>query len=261
MSPRAFSFNSPHGACPACQGLGATWDFDPQRVVPDETQVARRRRDRAVGQGRQADGARGGPGDRLVLRHRSDGAVRQAAAEAARSAAVRSRRGGQGARPGGRQAGRRPRRARRKPPGRRRPRAIRSAATSKASFPTCAGASRKARGPCRKSSIRIARCASARSATATRLRPESLVGQGQGQDDRRLREPADRRRRWRAFDEIALNERESAHRDAHPQGDSGSPAVPQRRRRRLSHARRARRRRCRAAKGSASGWPRRSART
>ena len=37
MSPRAFSFNSPHGACPECQGLGATWDFDPQRIVPDET--------------------------------------------------------------------------------------------------------------------------------------------------------------------------------------------------------------------------------
>jgi excinuclease ABC subunit A len=37
MSPRAFSFNSPHGACPACQGLGATWDFDPRRIVPDES--------------------------------------------------------------------------------------------------------------------------------------------------------------------------------------------------------------------------------
>ncbi len=37
MSPRAFSFNSPHGACPECQGLGATWDFDPARVVPDDT--------------------------------------------------------------------------------------------------------------------------------------------------------------------------------------------------------------------------------
>ena len=35
MSPRAFSFNSPHGACQVCQGLGATWDFDPGRVVPD----------------------------------------------------------------------------------------------------------------------------------------------------------------------------------------------------------------------------------
>ncbi len=37
MSPRAFSFNSPHGACPECQGLGATWDFDPQRIVPNDT--------------------------------------------------------------------------------------------------------------------------------------------------------------------------------------------------------------------------------
>ena len=37
MTPRAFSFNSPHGACPDCQGLGATVDFDPQRVVPDDT--------------------------------------------------------------------------------------------------------------------------------------------------------------------------------------------------------------------------------
>ena len=38
MTPRAFSFNSPHGACPDCQGLGATYDFDPQLVVPDESQ-------------------------------------------------------------------------------------------------------------------------------------------------------------------------------------------------------------------------------
>jgi excinuclease ABC subunit A len=37
MTPRAFSFNSPHGACPACQGLGATYDFDPRLVVPDES--------------------------------------------------------------------------------------------------------------------------------------------------------------------------------------------------------------------------------
>jgi excinuclease ABC subunit A len=36
MTPRAFSFNSPHGACPDCQGLGSMIDFDPQRIVPDE---------------------------------------------------------------------------------------------------------------------------------------------------------------------------------------------------------------------------------
>src|SRR5262245_46691648 len=37
MTPRAFSFNSPHGACPDCQGLGAVYDFDPARLVPDES--------------------------------------------------------------------------------------------------------------------------------------------------------------------------------------------------------------------------------
>ena len=37
MTPRAFSFNSPHGACSECQGLGAVYDFDPARIVPDES--------------------------------------------------------------------------------------------------------------------------------------------------------------------------------------------------------------------------------
>jgi excinuclease ABC subunit A len=37
MTPRAFSFNSPHGACPECQGLGASYDFDPALVVPDDS--------------------------------------------------------------------------------------------------------------------------------------------------------------------------------------------------------------------------------
>ena len=37
MTPRAFSFNSPHGACTDCQGLGSMIDFDPQRVIPDES--------------------------------------------------------------------------------------------------------------------------------------------------------------------------------------------------------------------------------
>ena len=35
LTPRAFSFNSPHGACGQCQGLGAVYDFDPERVIPD----------------------------------------------------------------------------------------------------------------------------------------------------------------------------------------------------------------------------------
>lgn len=37
LSPRMFSFNSPHGACPACDGLGTIRDIDESLVVPDGT--------------------------------------------------------------------------------------------------------------------------------------------------------------------------------------------------------------------------------
>ena len=37
VEPRLFSFNSPHGACPACHGLGTTFEFDPEMIVPDES--------------------------------------------------------------------------------------------------------------------------------------------------------------------------------------------------------------------------------
>jgi len=36
IEPRLFSFNSPHGACPACDGLGTESFFDPQLVVPQD---------------------------------------------------------------------------------------------------------------------------------------------------------------------------------------------------------------------------------
>jgi len=36
IEPRLFSFNSPHGACPACDGLGVESFFDPALIVPDE---------------------------------------------------------------------------------------------------------------------------------------------------------------------------------------------------------------------------------
>jgi excinuclease ABC subunit A len=35
IEPRLFSFNNPHGACPACDGLGTKLYFDPDLVVPD----------------------------------------------------------------------------------------------------------------------------------------------------------------------------------------------------------------------------------
>ncbi len=36
LTPRMFSFNSPYGACPGCNGLGNTLDFDPDLIVPDK---------------------------------------------------------------------------------------------------------------------------------------------------------------------------------------------------------------------------------
>ena len=36
-APRNFSFNSPHGACPGCTGLGSRLEIDPDLVMPDES--------------------------------------------------------------------------------------------------------------------------------------------------------------------------------------------------------------------------------
>ncbi len=35
IAPRTFSFNSPHGACPTCSGLGYKLEVDPRLVIPD----------------------------------------------------------------------------------------------------------------------------------------------------------------------------------------------------------------------------------
>jgi len=36
FTPSHFSFNSPQGACPQCDGLGATTEFDPERIIPNQ---------------------------------------------------------------------------------------------------------------------------------------------------------------------------------------------------------------------------------
>jgi excinuclease ABC subunit A len=41
IEPRLFSFNSPHGACPACSGLGTEQEIDAELVVPDVTKTLR----------------------------------------------------------------------------------------------------------------------------------------------------------------------------------------------------------------------------
>jgi excinuclease ABC subunit A len=42
IEPRLFSFNNPHGACPACDGLGTQLYFDPALIVPDESVTLRK---------------------------------------------------------------------------------------------------------------------------------------------------------------------------------------------------------------------------
>ncbi len=37
VEPRTFSFNTPQGACPDCQGLGSKLEIDPQRIIPDDS--------------------------------------------------------------------------------------------------------------------------------------------------------------------------------------------------------------------------------
>lgn len=43
IEPRTFSFNTPHGACPDCQGLGSKLEIDPDLLIPD--------RDRSLNEG------------------------------------------------------------------------------------------------------------------------------------------------------------------------------------------------------------------
>ncbi len=37
VEPRTFSFNTPQGACPDCQGLGSKLEIDPNRIIPDDS--------------------------------------------------------------------------------------------------------------------------------------------------------------------------------------------------------------------------------
>jgi len=41
IEPRLFSFNSPHGACPACDGLGVEKEIDAELVIPDKAKTLR----------------------------------------------------------------------------------------------------------------------------------------------------------------------------------------------------------------------------
>ena len=40
IEPRTFSFNSPHGACPTCTGLGSLSEFDPELILDEDRSLA-----------------------------------------------------------------------------------------------------------------------------------------------------------------------------------------------------------------------------
>lgn len=60
IQPRNFSFNSPYGACPECNGLGTKLEFDPDLIIPD--------RSKSINAGALAPWKRGGRGYILYYR-------------------------------------------------------------------------------------------------------------------------------------------------------------------------------------------------
>jgi excinuclease ABC subunit A len=60
VEPRIFSFNSPYGACPDCNGLGTKLEFDPDLIVPDKN--------KSINEGAIAAWKRGGRGYILYYR-------------------------------------------------------------------------------------------------------------------------------------------------------------------------------------------------
>jgi len=60
VEPRIFSFNSPYGACPDCNGLGIKLEFDPDLIIPDKN--------KSINEGAIAPWRRGGRGYILYYR-------------------------------------------------------------------------------------------------------------------------------------------------------------------------------------------------
>ena len=154
MTPRAFSFNSPHGACQECQGLGAVYDFDPARLVPDENLSlqdgaiapwAQRRPEAGEGSARRRSASSSGSISPIPFRR-----LPKKCATSCSTARRRTR---------AREARRRKRRS-------RSARSIRSAPASRGSCRTCAAATKRAAGSSRKAWSRIARSGRARPARA-----------------------------------------------------------------------------------------------
>ena len=230
-------------------GTGRDLGLRPREGRPRPVQVAARGRDRAVGPRRQEAGAGGHRRHRRALGHRSVDAVRQAAEEAARPAALRSRRGGRSGEPGA------------APPKRR------SAKNAEPYGKDFEGIIPNLRRRFEEGvwtvqteldAYRALReCAECHGA---RLRAESrsvkLKGRSMGDY---VSLPVSEA--LQVFEAMALNERETAIAGRILKEIRERLPLPRRRRGRLSRRWPAAPRRSRAAKGSASGWRRRLART
>ena len=210
MTPRAFSFNSPHGACPDCQGLGAMVDFDPQRVVPDET--------KSLADGAIAPWARG---DRKLVREALQALSRDFGIDLTVPFAKLPRKAREvlmfGAGRAGAAAPRRQERLRRTAP--EPPPPVRRGQLGRAGGAGAVPVAAAVPGVPRRA--------------AEAAKP---VGEGQGPDDLRLREPADLGSA-QGLRHAAADGSRGDHRRAHPAGDSGAAALSERRRRRLPDAR------------------------
>ncbi len=86
IEPRIFSFNSPHGACERCHGLGFQRVIDPELIVPDPTLSIVGGRPGPVDQGRLDVPPAPARGGRRVVGHRHEGALARARSERARPA-------------------------------------------------------------------------------------------------------------------------------------------------------------------------------
>ena len=70
LEPRTFSFNSPYGACPSCEGLGWRVQFDPDLILPDRELSLAERRDRSLEDGHDGRRAPPSPAARTVCNRR-----------------------------------------------------------------------------------------------------------------------------------------------------------------------------------------------
>ena len=92
LAPRIFSFNSPHGACPRCTGLGTQREIDPELIVPDPSLSIARGGAGALDGDQQRLLRAGDPGHRRPLRDLAGDAVAGPARGSAEAVPVRHRR-------------------------------------------------------------------------------------------------------------------------------------------------------------------------